>query len=227
MLFPVFQVLLFLAGLHISRRREPGQTDIRLPLPIRIILSLSLLLVAYLINLEHESPYTAWVFGGMVLSFLGDLTMAEIIKVPNRLIGGMSVFACAHVLYLVAFIKTLNAEGHFPFGILAMALVIYSLMISLSWRKLIPDPGQKKALYYGGLSYGLWIGVMASFALALAVTLGGTWWMVAAGALLFAISDSIIGVTKIGNITLKYSEIWVWLTYVAGQAGIIYAGWFY
>lgn len=227
MLFPAIQLLLFLCGWQIARRREPGQTDIRLPLPIRIILSLSLVLAACLISLENKSPYTAWVFGGMILSFLGDLTMAEIIKVPNRLIGGMSVFACAHVLYLVAFIKIINASGHFPFGTLALTFVIYSLIISVSWRMLIPDPGQKKALYYGGLSYGLWIGIMASFALVLAITLGKTWWMVAIGAFLFALSDSIIGVTKIGHIPLKYSEIWVWLTYVAGQAGIIYAGYFY
>ena len=106
-------------------------------------------------------------------------------------------------------------------------MCIRDRIILIGWSFLIRNPKQKKALYIGGLAYGLWIGIMASFALSLAITLGGTWWMAAAGALLFAVSDAIIGVTKIGGISFRYSEIWVWLTYVLGQMGIIYAGWFY
>ncbi|MFY9115214.1 MAG: lysoplasmalogenase [Dethiobacteria bacterium] len=226
-LLPAAQILLFIFGWQVAIRREPGQIDVRLPLTARIILSFSLLLAAYLINLEHVAPYTGWVLGGMVLSFLGDLTMAEIIKVPNRLIGGMSAFGCAHILYIIAFFKTISAQAHFSFRNLTVGLIIYTLIILIGWSFLIRNPKQKKALYIGGLAYGLWIGIMASFALSLAITLGGTWWMAAAGALLFAVSDAIIGVTKIGGISFRYSEIWVWLTYVLGQMGIIYAGWFY
>lgn len=42
---------------------------------------------------------------------------------------------------------------------------------------------------------------------------------------LFYISDKIIGITDIGRAALKRAHLWIWLTYVLGQMGIIYGVW--
>jgi len=77
----------------------------------------------------------------------------------------------------------------------------------------------------GALVYGLWIGVMASCALALATTLGGAWWLAALGALSFVLSDALIAVTDIGGTRIPRPNDWIWVTYLAGQMGIVYAPW--
>ena len=41
----------------------------------------------------------------------------------------------------------------------------------------------------------------------------------------FYISDTIIGITDIGRAALKRPHLWIWLTYVLGQMGIIYGVW--
>jgi len=55
--------------------------------------------------------------------------------------------------------------------------------------------------------------------------LGGWWWIIPLGAVLFYISDTIIGITDIGRVMLKRPHLWIWLTYIMGQMGIIYGVW--
>jgi uncharacterized membrane protein YhhN len=90
----------------------------------------------------------------------------------------------------------------------------------VGWWFLIRNPQRGVVTNVGALVYGLWISVMASFALGLAYGLG--FWITALGGLLFVSSDFLIGMTDIRGIQLRNANDWVWLTYVAGQMGIIY-----
>jgi hypothetical protein len=226
----LFQLLLFVIGIFGPWRDAPQlKTNGHLPRPIRMLLSFSLLVAAFVIWRSSGKlfvEYSKWVFFGMMASFIGDLIMARLIPLPNRLIGGMVAFGIAHALYITAYVQTIGAldvavlNSGFWLGV-----GFYAVVTVVGWLVLIRNPEKGRAINIGALVYGAWIGVMASFALALAVMIGGAFWLAALGGLLFVASDFIIGITDIRGIQIKNANDWIWLTYVAGQMGIIYAGW--
>lgn len=219
------QLLLFATGL-LGPWRD-ANTNGHLPRPIRMLLSFSLLVAAFVIwrSGTKQAAYAQWVLAGMAASFIGDLIMARLIPLPNRLIGGMIAFGIAHALYITAYVQTISAiVRSFDSAIVGLALGFgfYGAISIGGWWMLIRNPQKETAINIGALVYGLWIGVMASFALALATALGGTFWLTALGGLLFVSSDFIIGVTDIRGISLKNANDWVWLTYAAAQMAIVY-----
>ncbi|MCL4394923.1 MAG: lysoplasmalogenase [Chloroflexi bacterium] len=231
LIFIAFQVILFAIGL-IGPWRDPPErsTNGRLPRPVRILLSLSLLAAVSVIwaSGARSPAYAQWVLWGMFASFVGDLIMARLIPLPNRLIGGMAAFAVAHACYITAYLVTIN-RASFTLSLdrlvtgLSFGVGLYGVISVLGWLLVIRNPEKSRSVNVGALLYGMWIGVMASFALALAYTLGGAFWLTAFGGLAFVASDFIIGVTEIRGLSLKNANDWVWLTYVIGQMGILYA----
>ncbi len=226
------QIALF-AGSWLGPWRDAPElkTNGHLPRPARMLLSFSLLLAAWIVWLGpvgRIGVYSQWVAFGMVASFVGDLIMARLIHLPNRLIGGMVAFAIAHGLYITAYIRTMQTVGA-PGAVdrliagLVIGLIGYGVITLLGWRFLIRNPQKETAINIGALVYGLWISVMASCALALALAFGGGFWLTAVGGLFFVCSDFITGMTDIRGISIKNANDWVWLTYVAGQMGIVYA----
>ncbi len=225
----LFQLALFTVG--ILGPWHDANTNGRLPRAARMLLSSSLVVAAFLIwQTGSKMPvYAQWVFFGMCASFIGDLVMAKLIPFPNRLIGGMIAFGIAHLLYITAYrstiatISSMEPYQRFDTGLI-VGFIFYGLVLVLGWWFLIRNPQKGTVINVGGLVYGGIIAVMASFALALAFALGGAFWLTALGGLFFLSSDFIIGMTDIHGIALKNANDWVWLTYVAGQMGIIYAG---
>ena len=223
------QLVVFAAGwLGPWRDAAALHTNGRLPRPIRMFLSASLVLAACVIwnaTSGERAPYAQYVFFGMLASCVGDLIMARLIPLPSRLIGGMTAFGIAHILYVTAYVQTLRAS-HIAVvnsGLWA-GLILYGLATLAGWAMLIRNPDKATPLNIGALAYGFLVGGMAAVALALATGLGGGWWLAALGGLIFVISDLLIGVTDIGGMQLHNANDWIWLTYVAGQMGIIYAG---
>ena len=202
---------------------DPKQ--IRLPLPVRVILSLSLVLSAFLISLSLRSTVSNLVLLGMILSFLGDMFNAEVIPLPVPLLGGMTAFGAAHCSYIAAFYFLLKPTGALISANLWISLAAVWLVAAICWRQFIRNPERMPALNFGSLIYALLIGTMTYFAFSVAVKLGGWWWIILPGTLLFYISDTIIGITDIGRAALKRPHLWIWLTYVLGQMGIIYGVW--
>jgi len=223
----LFQLILFALGILGPWRDAPGlKNNGRLPRPIRMLLSFSLVVAAFVIwktSYKQFEPYTRWVCFGMAASFLGDLIMARLIPLPNRLIGGMIAFAIAHALYINAYLQLIGDA--IPNPGLVLGLCFYGLAMVSGWWFLICNPQKEVTINIGALAYGLLVSVMASFALALTFSLHGAFWLTALGGLFFFISDFIIGVTDIRGTQIKNANDWIWLTYVAGQMGIIYAGW--
>jgi len=226
----IAQLVLFAVG-WLGPWRDPADhgTDGRVPRPVRMVLSASLVLAALLVwytSSPHVAVYSRWVLLGMSASFVGDLIMAKLIALPNRLVGGMIAFAVAHGLYVTAYVQTIHAAGaSLPNSGLWFGLAVFGAGTVAGWWLFIRNPRKQELLNAGALVYGSWISVMASFALALATALGGTWWVTALGGLAFVASDFIIGVTDIRGVRIKNANDLIWLTYVAGQMGIIYAAW--
>jgi hypothetical protein len=226
----IAQVALFVGGWLGPWRDAPARgTNGRMPQPVRMLLSVSLAGAAFLIwrsSAPATAAYSQWVLAGMSASVVGDFIMAKLLPLPNRLIGGMVAFGAAHALYITAYVQTIHLAGAAVVSSgLCVGLVVYGLGTLGGWWLLIRNPQKDTLVNAGALVYGVWISVMAAFAFALAVALGGAWWLTAVGGLLFVVSDSLIGITDIRGVRLVNANDWIWATYVAGQMGIIYAGW--
>ncbi len=224
LIFFLFQLALFLIGILGPWRDAPAlKTNGRLARPVRMLLSFSLLVAAFAIGLSGAKlpTYAQWVAFGMLASFIGDLVMARLIPLPNRLIGGMIAFFIAHALYITAFISSL-VESLAGWIVVLTVLLFYCSLITFGWFRLVHNPKQDRAINIGALVYLLWVGTMASFAFAVGNASG--LWLAAIGGLLFVISDFIVVACEVGGKRIKNASDWIWLTYVSAQAGIIYAG---
>jgi len=196
----------------------------RLPRPLRLVLSV-LLVVAALAQwrLAAGTPaagYAQWILAGMALGFLGDLVMAGLIPVPQRLIGGMLAFGLGHVAYIVAMTVLTTALGlwHGPRHT-AVAAVLGLAAVAL-WARLVRKPGGEPTLNAAALGYSLLMAAMNALAIALA--LGDARFVpLAAGALLFLTSDLIIGNWNIRGHAWRRVNDAIWLTYNLGQMLIV------
>ncbi len=229
-LLALSQLALFLIGI-LGPWRDPPElkTNGRLARPVRMLLSFSLVVAAFAIWLGGAKlpTYAQWVAFGMLASFVGDVIMARLIPMSNRLIGGMIAFIVAHALYITAYTQTMQTisslEPYNRFDIGAVAgLLFYSALIIFGWVRYVRNPRKDRATNIGALVYLLFVGTMASFAFALGNALG--LWLAALGGWLFIVSDFIVVASDVGGKRIKHASDWIWLTYVAAQMGIIYAG---
>jgi len=224
------QIVAFIVGWAGPWRDPPEYaTNGRVAWPIRMGLSFSMVVGAALVWFQASggSPaaaYAGFALLGMIASFVGDLIMARLIPVPNRLLGGMVAFAAAHALYIRAYASAAATAGGTILNLgLLFVLLIYLAATFLGWRKYIRNPRKPDVLNIGALLYGTWIAIMASCAVAMAVVLGGRWWLAAFGGASFVLSDFLIGTTDIRETPIENANDWIWFTYLAGQMGIIYA----
>jgi len=224
------QLTLFLIGILGPWRDPPAlKTNGRLARPVRMLLSFSLVVAAFAIWLGGAKLpiYAPWVALGMLASFIGDVMMARLIPMSNRLIGGMIAFIVAHALYITAYTQTmqtissLEPYNRFDIGV-AAGLAFYGALIIFGWLRYVRNPRKDRATNIGALVYLLFVGTMASFAFALGNALG--LWLAAIGGLLFVVSDFIVVASDVGGKFVKNSSDWGWLTYVGVQTGIIYTG---
>lgn len=223
------QTILFAATVAFGWRdpAKPG-AEARIALPVRLGLSFSLVLAAlWIASLDGaHGGYRTWAAAGMALGFVGDLAMANLLPIPNRFLGGMVAFGLGHAFYIVAATAAADSASVPLVGSVFLAgLAMYSISNLIAWFgeiRLLPRPA---AVRHGALVYGLGIGVMAAAMLSLAGQIGGAWWVAAAGGMIFMISDLLIALTEIGERQLRHSHDWIWGTYLAGQMGIVYAGW--
>lgn len=200
----------------------------RLPRPLRMLLSALLVLAAFLgwqggtLGTSLQT-YALLIFLGMAAGFVGDLIMAELIAVPNRLIFGMIEFGIGHLFYIAAFV-------HLGFKLLFSQMTVHliGLLIAIltfcvwAWYSYVRRPGGSKAINVGSLVYGLLIGAMAALAVALAIG-EARFIPLALGAWLFLASDFILGNWVIRGHAWKSVNDVIWVAYVCGQLLIVYS----
>ncbi|NTU84536.1 MAG: hypothetical protein HGA45_35100 [Chloroflexales bacterium] len=168
------------------------------------------------------APYALWVSVGMSLSFVADLIMAEVIRVPSRVLGGMLVFGMAHLAYLAGFLSLGGALGLGAGPQMLGWAAAYIIIALVYWRLAVDTPRAPRALRLGALGYLALLASMAGVAWGVAGR-APQLWSLAAGALLFFLSDAILG-----NQIFRQNN-WcgvgdvVWATYIVGQAGIVWS----
>ena len=209
-------------GLLLGRMRADGSGRLSRPL----CMALSMILVTAAGLQWHLAPglggYAGWVFLGMTLGFLGDLIMARLIPVPDRLIFGMLAFGLGHIVYIIALVTVTVALGLLDVAGNLLVWAIVTALGLLIWHGGVRKPGGARFLNGAALGYSLLMASMNALALALALR-NARFVPLAAGAVLFLISDAVLGNRDIRGHTWKRANDVVWVTYNLGQMLIVYS----
>lgn len=167
------------------------------------------------------TAYAGFVFGGMAFSFLGDILMARLIRLPLHPAPGMVAFGLAHVLYIIGYVQAGRALGlgsPVAWGVAVTAAVLLGIIV---WRLVAYNPKEEAVLVYGALGYTVLLAAMTGAAAALALQ-DGRFVVLALGALLFLISDAILANRLFHhNNWLLVGDV-VWAIYIAGQSLIVF-----
>lgn len=165
--------------------------------------------------------YAGLICGGMTFSFLGDVLMARVIRLPLHPAPGMVAFGLAHVLYIVGYAQAARALGlgnPLAWGGAVGGMLVLGVAM---WRLVAYNPSEEPVLVYGALGYTALLAGMTGAAAALAFQ-DGRFISLAVGALLFLISDAILANRLFHhNDWLLVGDV-VWAIYIAGQSLIVF-----
>jgi hypothetical protein len=200
----------------------------RLPLPVRMGLSITLVAAA-LVWWRAGAAGTAldrfglFILLGMAFGFLGDLFMARLlVPAPKHIIFGILSFGAGHVWYILAYLQAGAVLGLDARSVWLGALVIYLAAAVALWLALVREPARGLALNAGTLGYSLLISAMAGAAAALAWQ-GPAFLPLALGGLLFIVSDLILGSEIMRRTHFPGIGDMIWVTYTVAQMLIVYS----
>ncbi len=219
------QVILFSVGAIIAYNIPlNGKLERMLPKSIKAMISFSMLscaLVLFFNASEDTYLYSLFVFIGMLFSSIGDLIMCGIISMKNNLIGGMIFFSMAHINYATAYIGTMLKNGVDIRKFFIIAIGFFASIIFLGYKLVIKEYKKERNTEFFSIIYGAIIINMFLFSLFLAISVGKAWWITFIAAIIFMTSDSIIAITDIAKKPFESSGLWIWITYISAQMGII------
>lgn len=164
------------------------------------LVMVGLLLVA--ITSDLEGWPLVWLCLGLTAGLIGDVLLLPEI---DQFIGGLAAFLLGHLAYIGLALWFGTSIGLLVVGLLGMSAVV------LTAGSKITDAVQGTPLFAPVVAYVVAIG--ASTALLIGT---GRWWM-AAGAMLFALSDTMLGWNRFVE-TIKGGRVAVHVTYHLGQA---------
>ncbi|HOV26832.1 MAG TPA: lysoplasmalogenase family protein [Pseudobacteroides sp.] len=214
----IYLVIAFQLGLVVAGIAFPDLSKL-----FDMIASFSIVTTSFVLWRKYNYIYNKFVSFAMIFCFIGDLTMASIIPLPNNFIGGMLVFSVAHILLINCFVKTAKFYGRSLFTPkLTVSITFYLIINTVTWWFCILNTS-KLAISIGALVYGIIIGIMAAFALTLHLTLGKRYMLAAAGSAFFILSDTVIGMARIKGLPISNSHALIWLTYISALMGLIYS----
>jgi len=209
----------------------PTRENRRISRPARLGSSVALTVVGWSLfwitltaNKEH-APYALLMALGITFGLLGDLFFADTLlrSRSKSVMAGMAAFAVGHLFYIAGM---LWLKWHWQLEtttLLWAALLISWLMGVVGWYGVVRR-GQKQAtvLQWVALPYALLLATTVGLAAGIALQVGG-FWLLAAGALLFFVSDLILAGSLFNDLQLPLLHDVVWLTYGPGQMLIIFS----
>lgn len=191
--------------------------------PIRLTISfLFLLFVLVKFFCQKQPKYYKYLVFGVLACFTGDLIFGEVIPISASFLGGIAAFGIAQIFFICVFIEILKAKKIKVFSKkLFISLSALSLICLVICFILIQYSAISMIITLGILVYCLLLCTMASFAISL-TSINNRCWIIAVGAILFMVSDSIIGLTGFAILHISNRELAIWSTYVAALMGILY-----
>jgi len=146
----------------------------------------------------------AWFLVALCLSLVGDVAL----MLPrDRFVAGLSAFLLAHVAYVVGMVVRATSLPALAVGSAAALIAIFVL-----GRRIIA--GAPGPLHTPVAGYVVVISIMV------AAAIGTTEAWIITGALLFYVSDALIGWTRFVA-DIRHGRVAVMVTYHLGQAGLV------
>lgn len=148
----------------------------------------------------------------LTLSALGDFLLAR--PGERAFLAGVGAFGAAHLVYVGVFVSMTDVAAVGPLRIaLAFGLVVLALGLG---RILLRGAGGMRGAIAG------YIGLLTFMGLAALAVPG---WQVPLGAMLFVLSDSLLGLERFGPPSARHpgQGVAVWATYYAAQVTLTLA----
>ena len=163
---------------------------------------------------------------GMTLSFAGDFFNLQFPSVKKKtgepVFWGIVCFALAQVCYIAAFLSMLPMGDLRSNGYLVPILAALILVPAITFRLRVYNPARPKSIMRGAFLYGFILGAMAAITFSAALARGGYWYITAAGAAFFLLSDAVMGETTIHGRHPRFEYQVPWLTYIIAQGLILF-----
>lgn len=203
-----------------------AQGDHRMPMPMRILSSAVLVLAGWswfvFCRGTEAGRFGLLVALGMTFGLLGDLFMAGLIPLGNRVLAGIAAFGMGHILYISAFVGFGNQQRLDAPGARWGALAVWLLIGLVGWYFVVFRGQQATAMHWAALPYALLLASTAGFATGLALQ-ASPFIPLALGAALFFASDLILAGELFSGLSFPLIGDVIWLTYGPGQMLIVYS----
>lgn len=198
----------------------------RMPLPTRIASSVILVVAGwswfFFCRGTAAEQFGFLVALGMSFGLLGDLFMAGLIPLGNRVLGGITAFGIGHIFYISAFVGFGNRQDLDAPAARWGALAVWLLIGLVGWYVVVFRGQQATALHWAALPYALLLACTAGFAAGLALQ-APVFVPLALGAALFFASDLILAGQLFSGLSFRLIGDVIWLTYGPGQMLIVYS----
>jgi uncharacterized membrane protein YhhN len=163
---------------------------------------------------------------GMLASFVGDVLNLQFpwtkSRVGEPLAWGIVAFIIAQICYIAAFLSLVPLVELVSRGAFIPVLAVAVVLPALAFRLRVYTPDRPRKLMILAFLYGFPLGAMAAVALSAAIALGGAWVSVAAGAVLFLVSDAAMGEATIAGRHPIWEYQIPWMTYLCAQGLILF-----
>lgn len=200
----------------------------RLPRPVRLLLSTTLVVAAFVWWRVGTAPTALDRYGllmclGMVFGLLGDLFMAGLLVAkPRNVIFGILAFGAGHGLYIAGLLSVGDVLGLDAAAVRLATLAVYWAAAVPLWMAMVRNPAKGPVLGSGTLVYSLLLTATGASATALAVQ-EPAFWPLAVGGLAFIASDLILGSELMRATHFPFIGDVIWVAYTVGQMLIVYS----
>ncbi len=218
---------IFLFGGFIFGRPDADNTR-RMPRWTRMASSLTLVIAAWSMVVLTPTPVSAitpfaiLIAIGMTLGFVGDLSIAGLLRLPGPIIGGIIAFGLGHIVYIGAIGWYSGQFGYTAAGARLGSIVIWLVIGAIGWFVVVYRGGRGNPLVWAALPYALLLSGTAGSATGLAVQ-ATAFIPLAIGAALFLLSDLILAAQMFSGARFRLIDDVVWLTYGPAQMLIVYS----
>ncbi len=203
-----------------------GEPPRRMPLRTRMASSLVLVVAAWLWAYAAQGTaaqgFARWLALGMTFGLLGDLAMAGLLPLGERVLGGIAMFGLGHICYLAGMWQWGNQQGLDQPAARWGALAVWLLIGLVGWYVLVFRGQQATVLHWAALPYALLLASTAGLASGLGLQ-SPHFIGLAIGAALFLLSDLLLAGNLFSGLRFALLDDVVWLTYGPGQMLIVYA----
>ena len=188
----------------LNRETAPLRTGVK----TAAIAILSILPLTYLGTPNAPAGALLLLTLALALSALGDFFLA--LKDQSRFfVPGLGSFLAAHVAYVIAFVPYASGFSGAGIAVFVAALVAAGLLLA----RIAPKLGRLRLPVFAYFAV-----IMTMVAASLSIPEAS--WVLGAGAVIFAVSDSLIAVRKFWSPFAFINEA-VWITYIAAQFMIV------